>query len=44
MNKRKPEWLRAKLPTSNEYKVVREIVDTHGPAHCLQKCAVSQHG
>ena len=29
MNKRKPEWLRAKLPTSNEYKVVREIVDTH---------------
>lgn len=29
MNKRKPEWLRAKLPTSNEYKTVREIVDTH---------------
>lgn len=29
MNKRKPEWLRAKLPTSNEYKIVREIVDKH---------------
>lgn len=29
MNKRKPEWLRAKLPTSNEYKIVREIVDTN---------------
>lgn len=29
MNNRKPEWLRAKLPTSVEYKAVREIVDTH---------------
>ena len=29
MNNRKPEWLRAKLPTSVEYKEVREIVDTH---------------
>lgn len=26
---RKPDWLRAKLPTSREYKEVREIVDTH---------------
>jgi len=29
MDNRKPEWLRAKLPTSTEYKAVREIVDTH---------------
>ena len=29
MNNRKPEWLRAKLPNSAEYKVVRDIVDTH---------------
>jgi len=29
MNNRKPEWLRAKLPTSTEYKAVREIVDTN---------------
>lgn len=29
MNNRKPEWLRAKLPTSVEYKAVREIVDTN---------------
>jgi lipoic acid synthetase len=29
MNNRKPEWLRAKLPTSVEYKKVREIVDTN---------------
>ena len=29
MNNRKPEWLRAKLPSSAEYKVVRDIVDTH---------------
>jgi lipoic acid synthetase len=29
MNNRKPEWLRAKLPTSVEYKEVREIVDTN---------------
>jgi lipoic acid synthetase len=29
MDKRKPDWLRAKLPTSHEYKQVREIVDTH---------------
>lgn len=29
MDNRKPEWLRAKLPTSNEYKAVREIVDTN---------------
>jgi lipoic acid synthetase len=29
MDNRKPEWLRAKLPTSNEYKIVREIVDTN---------------
>jgi len=29
MDKRKPEWLRAKLPTSTEYKEVREIVDNH---------------
>ncbi len=29
MNNRKPEWLRAKLPNSAEYKVVRNIVDTN---------------
>ena len=38
MNKRKPEWLRAKLPTSNEYKAVREIVDTHS-LHTVCKSA-----
>ena len=27
MDMRKPDWLRAKLPTSPEYKAVREIVD-----------------
>lgn len=29
MTNRKPDWLRAKLPTSHEYKEVREIVDTN---------------
>ena len=29
MTNRKPEWLRAKLPTSPEYKKVRSIVDNH---------------
>lgn len=29
MNNRKPNWLRAKLPTSQSYKDVRELVDTH---------------
>ncbi len=29
MENRKPDWLRAKLPTSTEYKKVREIVDGH---------------
>ncbi len=29
MQNRKPDWLRAKLPTSKEYKAVREIVDSH---------------
>lgn len=29
MDNRKPDWLRAKLPTSPEYKKVREIVDTN---------------
>ncbi len=29
MNERKPDWLRAKLPTSPEYKEVRSIVDDH---------------
>lgn len=29
MDNRKPDWLRAKLPTSREYKEVREIVDTN---------------
>lgn len=29
MDNRKPAWLRAKLPTSTEYKEVREIVDNH---------------
>jgi len=27
MDSRKPNWLRAKLPTSPEYRNVREIVD-----------------
>jgi len=40
MNMRKPDWLRAKLPTSESYKVVRDIVDTNKlhtvckSAHC----------
>ncbi|MGB0408962.1 MAG: lipoyl synthase [Opitutales bacterium] len=29
MSERKPDWLRAKLPTSKEYKEVRRIVDSH---------------
>lgn len=29
MDNRKPDWLRAKLPTSAGYKATREIVDTH---------------
>jgi lipoic acid synthetase len=29
MDMRKPDWLRAKLPTSPEYKAVREIVDNN---------------
>ncbi|MEO0509198.1 MAG: lipoyl synthase [Verrucomicrobiota bacterium] len=29
MIERKPDWLRAKLPTSKEYKEVRSIVDSH---------------
>ena len=29
MKHRKPDWLRAKLPTSTGYKATREIVDTH---------------
>lgn len=29
MDLRKPDWLRAKLPSSPEYKKTREIVDTH---------------
>lgn len=29
MIERKPDWLRAKLPTSEEYKKVRGIVDSH---------------
>lgn len=29
MTERKPDWLRAKLPTSREYKEVRGIVDSH---------------
>jgi len=29
MTERKPDWLRAKLPTSQEYKEVRSIVDSH---------------
>jgi lipoic acid synthetase len=29
MKERKPDWLRAKLPTSKEYKEVRGIVDSH---------------
>lgn len=27
--KKKPEWLRVKLPTGDNYKMVREVVDTH---------------
>lgn len=38
MNTRKPDWLRAKLPTSREYKEVREIVDTNG-LHTVCKSA-----
>lgn len=38
MDMRKPDWLRAKLPTSHEYKQVREIVDTHG-LHTVCKSA-----
>lgn len=38
MDKRKPDWLRAKLPTSREYKEVREIVDTNG-LHTVCKSA-----
>ena len=38
MNNRKPDWLRAKLPTSQEYKKVREIVDTNG-LHTVCKSA-----
>lgn len=29
MSEKKPDWLRAKLPTSKEYKEVRGIVDSH---------------
>lgn len=38
MQNRKPDWLRAKLPTSPEYKEVREIVDTNG-LHTVCKSA-----
>ncbi len=38
MDNRKPDWLRAKLPTSREYKEVREIVDTNG-LHTVCKSA-----
>ena len=38
MDNRKPDWLRAKLPTSKEYKEVREIVDTNG-LHTVCKSA-----
>jgi lipoic acid synthetase len=38
MQNRKPDWLRAKLPTSREYKEVREIVDTNG-LHTVCKSA-----
>ena len=29
MNKQKPPWLRAKLPTSKAYRETKELVDTH---------------
>ncbi|MFW6217746.1 MAG: lipoyl synthase [Verrucomicrobiota bacterium] len=38
MDHRKPDWLRAKLPTSAEYKQTREIVDQHG-LHTVCKSA-----
>lgn len=38
MHNRKPDWLRAKLPTSQEYKQVREIVDSNG-LHTVCKSA-----
>jgi len=38
MDNRKPDWLRAKLPTSREYREVREIVDTNG-LHTVCKSA-----
>ncbi len=38
MENRKPEWLRAKLPTSTGYKITREIVDTHN-LHTVCKSA-----
>ena len=38
MHNRKPDLLRAKLPTSHEYKQVREIVDTNG-LHTVCKSA-----
>ena len=38
LDKRKPDWLRAKLPVSHEYKEVREIVDSGG-LHTVCKSA-----
>ncbi|NQY32008.1 MAG: lipoyl synthase [Coraliomargarita sp.] len=38
MDLRKPDWLRAKLPTSAGYKLTREIVDTHN-LHTVCKSA-----
>lgn len=38
MENRKPDWLRAKLPTSAGYKATREIVDTHS-LHTVCKSA-----
>lgn len=38
MIERKPDWLRAKLPTSKEYKEVRGIVDDHA-LHTVCKSA-----
>ncbi|MGB0263581.1 MAG: lipoyl synthase [Opitutales bacterium] len=38
MQNRKPDWLRAKLPTSAGYKATREIVDTHN-LHTVCKSA-----
>jgi len=38
MSNQKPDWLRAKLPTSLEYKKVREIVDSNG-LHTVCKSA-----